>query len=590
MPFTEKYQKLKNATIMIVDDEPINVDVVQAFLEEDGYSKFITVSDSTQALATIEKSKPDLLLLDLMMPDVSGFDILKAVRAHPKFSYLPIIILTAATDSENKLKALDLGATDFLAKPLDQSELGLRVRNNLAAKAYQDQLAYYDPLTKLPNRQLFMEELSWALQFAKRHDDEVAILSIGVDDFNKINDTIGVSAGDEILCLVGERIEMVVRGEDLLSHADGFKNTELKLFHLERGAFTLLLSRMESAENAAIVAKRILEKIKLPTQTENRDIALTASIGLTTYPAESDDPLNLLRLASSAKDYARKQGGDRFLFSSPTISEMYGKRLRLEANLRRAVKEQEFVLYYQPKVEIKTGRIVGVEALVRWNSPVGFVSPADFIPLAEETGLILPLGEWILEEVCRQLKQWHQFDDAPISMSYNLSVGQLADPNILAKLKGIIFKSGIDPQFLTIEITESLLIDNIDEKVDLLHDLKRIGVKLSIDDFGTGYSSFSYLRQLPVDELKIDRSFVSEITTYKESQALVAAIIFLAKSLNMETVAEGIEKREELKFLHQQKCDQFQGYLFSPPVSSEQMLQLLKKSQAQQAARIAAAG
>lgn len=267
---------------------------------------------------------------------------------------------------------------------------------------------------------------------------------------------------------------------------------------------------------------------------------------------------------------------------------MYGKRLRLEANLRRAVKEREFVLYYQPKVEIRTGRIVGVEALVRWNSPAGFVSPAEFIPLAEETGLIVPLGEWILEEACRQLKQWHQFDDASISMSYNLSVGQLADPNILQNLKGIIFKSGIDPQFLTIEITESLLIDNIDDKIDLLHDLKRIGVKLSIDDFGTGYSSFSYLRQLPVDELKIDRSFISEITTYKESQALVAAIIFLAKSLNMETVAEGIEKREELKFLHQQKCDQFQGYLFSPPVSNEQMLLLLKKSQARQAARIAA--
>lgn len=569
---------------MIVDDEPINIDVVQAFLEEDGYTKFVTVADSTQALAAIEKSKPDLLLLDLMMPEVSGFDILKAVRSHPKFSYLPIIILTAATDSKNKLQALDLGATDFLAKPLDQSELGLRVRNNLAAKAYQDQLAYYDPLTKLPNRQLFMEELSWALQFAKRHNDEVAVLNIGIDDFNKINDTIGVNAGDEILSLVGQRIEMVIRGEDLLSHADGFESIELKLFHLERGVFTLLLSRMESAENAAIVAKRILQKIRLSAQIEGRDLSLTASIGLTTYPAESDDPLNLLRLASSAKDYARKQGGDRFQFSSQTISEMYGKRLRLEANLRRAVKEKEFVLYYQPKVEIKSGAILGVEALVRWDSPDGFVSPADFIPLAEETGLILPLGEWILEEACRQLNQWHQFDNAPISMSYNLSVGQMDDPDILEKMKGIIFKSGIDPKFLTIEITESLLIDNVDHKIELLHSLKRIGVKLSIDDFGTGYSSFSYLRQLPVDELKIDRSFVSEITTYRESRALVSAIIFLAKSLNMETVAEGIEKKEELKFLHQQRCDQFQGYLFSRPVSSEQFLLLLKKSQARRAA------
>ena len=572
----EQNHNLKNATIMIVDDEPINIDVVQVFLEEYGYTRFITVSDSTQALATIEKSKPDLLLLDLMMPDVSGFDILKAVRAHSKFSYLPIIILTAATDTENKLKALDLGATDFLAKPLDQSELGLRVRNNLAAKAYQDQLAYYDPLTNLPNRQLFVEELAWALTSAKRHDDEVAILNVGIDNFNKINDTLGINAGDEILRLVGQRIETVVRSSDLLSHAGSHENIELKLFHFDRGVFSLLLSRMKGAENAAIVAARILRKIKLPMQVEDRETNLTASIGLTTYPAESADPLNLWRLASSAKDYANKQGGDRFLFSSQTISEMYGKRLRLEGNLRRAVKEEEFVLYYQPKVAVKTGAILGVEALVRWNGPEGFVSPADFIPLAEETGLIIPLGEWILWKACRQLKKWHQVDNIPINMSYNLSVGQLADPNFLARMKGIIFKSGIDPQFLTIEITESLLIDNVDQKIELLHDLKRIGVRLSIDDFGTGYSSFSYLRQLPVDEIKIDRSFISEITSYKESQAIIAAIIVLAQGLNMETVAEGIEKKEELKFLQQHNCDQFQGFIFSPAISADKFAALYR--------------
>ncbi|MDA3807706.1 MAG: response regulator, partial [Thiomicrorhabdus sp.] len=217
----QKKNKLMGATIMIVDDEPINIDVVQAFLEEDGYTQFVTVEDSTKALATIEEARPDLLLLDLMMPDVSGFDILAAVRAHPKFSYLPVIILTAATDTANKLKALDLGATDFLAKPLDQSELSLRVRNNLAAKAYQDQLEFYDPLTKLPNRQLFLEELSWSLGSAKRHNDEVAILNIGIDNFSKINDTIGIKAGDEILRQVAQRLEVIVRGTDLLGHTAG---------------------------------------------------------------------------------------------------------------------------------------------------------------------------------------------------------------------------------------------------------------------------------------------------------------------------------------------------------------------------------
>ena len=568
MLYSEKNHKLKNATIMIVDDEPINIDVVQVFLEECGYTKFIAVADSTQAVATIEQNNPDLLLLDLMMPEVSGFDILQAVRAHSKFGHLPIIILTAATDTENKLKALSLGATDFLAKPLDQSELGLRVRNNLAAKAYQDQLAYYDPLTKLPNRQLLLDELSWALIATKSDHDEVAILNIEIDGFNKINDTLGISAGDEILRQIVQRIESVGRGADQLDHAV-HEGLVWKLFHLDRGVFSLLLTRMESAENSAIIASKILQKIKLPLPVEGRDVILTASIGLTTYPAECEDPLNLLRLASSAKDYAKREGGDRFQFSSRTISEMYGTRLRLEASLRQAVKDEEFVLYYQPKVAVKTGQVLGAEALVRWNGPDSFVSPADFIPLAEETGLIVPLGEWILRETCRQLKEWHELGSIPVNLSYNLSVRQLVDPLFLERMKKIIVESGIDPQYLTVEITESLLIDDVDQKIEFLHELKRMGVRLSIDDFGTGYSSFSYLRQLPVDELKIDRSFISEISTHKESQALIAAIIFLAKSLHMKTVAEGIEQKEELKFLQQRSCDQFQGYLFSPAVSAD---------------------
>ncbi len=475
--FDENYQGLKDAKIMIVDDEPINIDVVQAFLEEEKYRNFVTVDDSTQAMKMVEETRPDLLLLDLLMPEVSGFDILSAVRAHPKFKYLPVIILTASTDTQNKLKALDLGATDFLGKPLDQSELGLRVRNTLAAKAYQDQLAYYDALTKLPNRHLFLEDLSWALKTAKRHNEKLALLSIEIDNFDKVNDTIGLSAGDEVLRLVAHRIQKVIREVDVLGRSADDEGARMALFHLDSGAFSLLIDRIPAAEHAAVIAKRIINELRSPMRIAGDDIYVTASIGIATNPPESDESPELLRLASSAKDYAKKLGGNSFQFSSSAINTMYEKRQRLEAKLRKALEKKEFVLYYQPKVEIKTGVVKGVEALLRWESDEGLVSPGDFIPLAEETGLIVPIGEWVLSEACRQLKEWHQSARIPISMAVNLSARQFSGSNFLSTVKRIISSSGIDPRFLTLELTESLLLGNIDDKIKLLKNLKAMGLE-----------------------------------------------------------------------------------------------------------------
>ncbi len=573
--FDEKYQGLKDAKIMIVDDEPINIDVVQAFLEEDKYRNFVTVEDSTQAMKVLEESRPDIMLLDLMMPEVSGFDILSAIRAHPKFKYLPVIILTASSDTQNKIKALDLGATDFLAKPLDQSELGLRVRNTLAAKAYQDQLAYYDASTKLPNRHLFLEDLAWALKTTKRHNEQLALLSIEIDNFDKVNDTIGLSAGDEVLRRVAHRIQEATRENDILGRAIAGKGPRMALFHLDSGGFALLIDQLHHTNYSAVIANRIIKTLRTPIRVGGNDIYITASIGIATNPPEGDEPSELLRLASSAKDYAKKLGGDAFQFSSSAINKMYEKRQRLESKLRKALEKEEFVLFYQPKVDIKSGTVKGVEALLRWEGDEGLVSPGDFIPMAEETGLIVQIGDWVLSEACRQLKAWHQSTRIPISMAVNISARQFTDPNFLSKIKQIVIGSSIDARFLTLELTESLLLGNIDEKIKLLKRLKEMGLKLSLDDFGTGYSSLSYLRKLPLDELKIDRSFIFELSKSADSRAIVATIVYLAKNLKLFTVAEGIESKVELEFLRKLGCHQYQGFFFSRPVPGIEIVDLL---------------
>ncbi len=569
-------QNLNNATIMIIDDEPMTMAVVQAFLEDSGYSRFVQVEESSRGILAIEEKNPDILLLDLVMPGVSGFDILKQVREHPKYCHLPVIILTASSDSENKLRALDLGATDFLAKPVDQSELGLRVRNTLAAKAYADQLAYYDPLTKLPNKHMFSGHFEWALKKAKRHEDHLALLSISLDNLAMINATIGVGPADQVLQLVSDRLESIVREIDVMSRSTGDHKTTSSLFRVESTVFSILLDNMRGVEDAALVAERILQSVKKPIEVEGIEIYPTVSIGIASYPEEGKDCVTLERLATSAKDYTKKKGGNKFHFSSNAINESYAKRLRWESKLRRALEADEFVLYYQPKVDVKTGVIRGVEALIRWQSKaMGLVPPNDFIPLAEETGLIVPIGQWVIEEACNRLAAWNKQGRGPLVMAINLSVKQLEGPEIFSTIEKIIADTGVDPQFLKFEITESLLLDNIENKIALLKRLKKLGLSLSIDDFGTGYSSLSYLAKMPVDELKVDRSFIMDMLKDEENHAIVSSVIFLAKNLGLMTVAEGVETKEQLRYLQDQNCDQYQGFYFSRPIPEAELLELI---------------
>lgn len=566
----DNFNNLTDATIMMVDDEPITMEIVQVFLEEDGYSRFHLEESSSRAMQTLEEVMPDILLLDLMMPEISGFDLLAEIRKTKKFKHLPVIILTSSTDPENKLQALSLGATDFLSKPVDQSELRLRVRNTLAARAYTNQLAFYDPLTSLPNRQMFNEHLEWALKKAKRYTEQVALLDISMDEFGRINASLGINGGDEVLCQVARRIEQLVRNSDILSHYISTEDIGINLFRTEGGAFLLLLERLQKTDDAAIIGQRLLEQIGMPLHVGDAEIYLTASIGIATFPEEGNDANSLQRKANNAKEYVKKAGGNSFQFSSTAINTVYSQRLDMENKLRKALEKKEFILHYQPKVDCKTGSIQGVEALLRWNRDgAGLVPPNDFIPLAEETGLIIPIGAWVLSEACRQLSEWHKSGSPNISISVNVSAKQFRGEKFYDTVKTVITTSGINPRFLKLEFTESLLLDNIDEKIKYLHLMKELGIQLSIDDFGTGYSSLSYLRKLPVDELKIDRSFIQNVPEKTKNSAIVSSVIFLAHKLGLQTVAEGVETEEQLEYLKTEQCCQFQGFLFSRPLPAE---------------------
>ena len=566
-PIDENHSELKSSTIMLVDDEPVMLEIVQVLLEEVGYRHFVPVDDSTEAITRLVDANPDILLLDLDMPEVDGFQVLESVRALDDFKHLPVIILTASENPENKLKALELGATDFLSKPVDPSELALRVRNTLAAKTYQDHLAYHDSLTGLPNRDMFLEQLDIGIHQAKRDDKALVLLDIGLDHFRKLNETLGVNCGDEILKEVANRLTDSLRGGDIVGRGRSTVQAE-NTARTSGDEFSVILYGARSMEDASIVCNRALDRIRQPFEIEGNDIRLTASIGIAVAPDDGNDADTLFKHASSAKDVAKKQGRDRYQFYSSEMEANSKALMKMMSDLRTALEKNQFELYYQPQIDAISGRIVGMESLVRWFHPEdGLVPPMKFIPIAEEMGLIVPLGEWILNEACRTASAWTKAGHDELKVSVNVSANQFNDPGFKTSVISALQSSGLDPRNLILEITESLLMDDIDQNVNLFQEIKKLGVSFSLDDFGTGYSSLSYLKKFPIDELKIDRSFLLGVPANNDDNAIVRAIIAMAHSLGQKVVAEGAEEVEQVDFLSQHDCDMIQGYYFSKPLT-----------------------
>jgi PAS domain S-box-containing protein len=444
-------------------------------------------------------------------------------------------------------------------------------------------LAYFDSLTGLPNRSLMKELLEQALANAKRYRRFLAVLFLDVDRFKRINDTLGHDVGDTVLREVARRLLSCVRAGDLVARKGdaAVPVSDQAVSRLGGDEFVIILSEINGSEDAAAAAARIASVVAAPVQLAHDEIAISASIGISVYPGDGDDAETLLKHADAAMYQAKEDGRNRHRFFTSALNERASRRFALETRLRKAVERGDFVLHYQPKVDVRRCSVVGVEALLRWRpGDEELIPPAEFIPLAEENGLILPIGEWVLREACRQLVAWHGHGLRHLAVAVNLSAAQFKQPRLVERISRILGETGLNPRSLELELTESVLVEDTIASATILNTLKELGVSVSIDDFGTGYSSLAYLKRFPLNALKVDRSFVRDITSDPNDAAIVSATIALAHNLRLRVIAEGVEHRIQVDILRAQGCDEAQGYFFSPPLPAAEFVDWLGSARA----------
>lgn len=688
--------------ILVVDDEFTARLLMRAALEKSGFEVCLA-ENGEDALCQIRTQPYDLVMLDVEMPGMNGYQVCAQLR-HEVSSELPIVMVTGMDDHESIGQAFASGATDFIAKPISWGLIGHRVKYLLRAyQVLQDlhasnarnlailnaipdllfemdmdgryldfhsprsdllavppgqllgrtvtevlppeaadtclsalreahekglsigkqfelplpqgicwfelsvsikqgdsaqmphfivlsrditsrkeaenrihRLAYFDPLTGLHNRLSFFDRLEREIQRASFQNNKLAILFLDLDGFKNVNDTLGHGAGDLLLQWVADRLQQGVRPADMVAR-NASVEAEVELARMGGDEFTVLIPNLQFSEGAMITSHRIHELLRRPFTLEGREVIITTSIGIAIYPDDGQDAATLLKHADTAMYHAKDHGRDNSQFYSSSLTVEAMRRLNLESNLRTAIDRSEFFLVYQPQLDLASGCIQSLEALIRWNHPKqGLISPIDFIPMAEESGLIVPIGEWVLRTACSDLARWHAADH-PLRVAVNLSPIQFRDPQLGSRIKDILADTKVAPRWLELEVTEGALMENNASTLETLIALREIGIQLSLDDFGTGYSCLSYLKSLPLNNIKVDQSFVRGLPADKESLAIVRTIISLATNLGFTVTAEGIETLEQARILRDMGCEILQGYYISKPVLAGEIPALLER-------------
>jgi diguanylate cyclase len=540
-------------------------------------------SGAEEAVLAVETANRDgnpfaVVFLDMRMPP--GPDgVWAATHIRELDKLLDIVVVTAYSDidpEEISRRVPPSGSLFYLQKPFHPHEIrqiAMALTRRRRAEDRMRKLAFFDDITGLPNRVSFHDRLEQALMNRKRAENHLALMFIDLDNFKRVNDTLGHSTGDVLLKEVSKRLLLTLRSSDAIlegKSAENHNSHDEGLARLGGDEFMILLQDIREPDDAGIVAARLLSAMSIPIQLSDHEITVTASIGIAVFPRDGQDSETLVRHADTAMYFAKRGGKHSFRFYTEEMSEGEIRRLTLENELRRARERGEFSLHYQPQLELKTGAISGMEALLRWNNELlGSISPVEFIPIAEETGLIVGIGEWVLRNACAQARQWLDKGLNFRRVAVNVSVCQFAQDNFPTLVKEILRETSLDPDFLELEVTESALMREGEGALDILQKLKDVGVSLAIDDFGTGYSSLSYIKQFPLDRLKIDKTFVSSINSDPQSMGITSAVIAMAAGLKLHVVAEGVETEEHLTRLRENHCEAIQGYLYSRPLTKE---------------------
>jgi diguanylate cyclase (GGDEF)-like protein/PAS domain S-box-containing protein len=685
-------------TILIVDDTPANLGVAVDYLEGKGFTVLVA-QDGEEGLQRAQLVLPDLILLDVMMPGIDGFETCRHLKKIESTRDIPVIFMTALSDTENKVKAFAAGAVDYVSKPFQVEELLARVSTHLTLRSAQKLLAtqnaelltsevryhrlfetaqdgiilmedktgivtdvnvsvvkmlgfirdhylgrklcavapfnairdcdnmftglliqesiavehwtltasdasivdveflasaydvdntrmvqcnirdittrvqaharilfmaLHDALTGLPNRTLLKDRVTQLTKLASRSHKRVAVFMVDLDHFKDVNDSLGHQIGDGLLEVVARRLRSCLKDVDVVARLGGDE-------------FVVALSDVVADLDVQEVAQKVLAALNQPFLIEGHELTLTASIGIGMYPEDGTDPSTLLRVADVAMYAAKSSLRGSYKFFTPELNVSTKRRIQLVSGLRQASAHGEFVLYYQPQVSTSSGSITGVEALMRWNHPtLGIISPVEFIPMLEEMGMIIDIGNWVLNTACKQNAAWQKEGLAPVVMAVNLSAMQFYHEDIVKTVEEALYINGLHAKWLQLELTESLTLNDSETAVSIMNQLKLLGVRLSLDDFGTGWSSLSYLRRFPLDQLKIDKSFMRDIPLLAPANAVVTSIIDLARTLGIATLAEGVETTQQLDYLDLKKCDEIQGFIYSPPLQAEDCRALMQ--------------